>query len=292
MRPVAVVVAFPLFQLASDVDVVDVANKLRELFRVGFMAALHLAIQMRGTWLDIDVGHPKILAVPVEFSLVFVAVVDLYRVNPEGRCPADMINKVNGVGLRVAVVYAQNTGPGRIVDCRELVAPDFPAALVKGQELHVDLNAAPGHALFMALEGFHSAGPLSFRQNVHPVAHQDLVDAAGGSLHVEIAFQRPGYPRRTEVVFPAQVEDLGFNGLRHSKLGVLRAGFRIHQARVAARRVAFTPVTEGFRADAEVPAGLSDVADFLSIGKYALLARDVPQSFFVHAGSSFGRQTD
>ena len=69
MRPVAVAVAFPLFQLGADADVIDLVNKLPELFRA------------------------------VSFGCA----------PPCDANAANVVSKINGVGLPVAAVHAHRT---------------------------------------------------------------------------------------------------------------------------------------------------------------------------------------
>ena len=57
MRPVAVVVDFPLAQFCADIDIIDVVHELPKFFCIGFVAALDFAVEMWRTGFDIDVAH-------------------------------------------------------------------------------------------------------------------------------------------------------------------------------------------------------------------------------------------
>jgi len=66
---------------------------LIELALIGAMRALYFAIQARFTRLDIDVFHPEVFDMLMEFGLKFVAIIGPYCADTERKFSDDVINE-------------------------------------------------------------------------------------------------------------------------------------------------------------------------------------------------------
>ena len=77
------------------------------------MGSLDLPVQLWRTWLDVDVFHALVGDMPVEECLKLVAAVGSDGANVEGELLHDVVDEVDGVGLRVALVDLQRTNPIR-----------------------------------------------------------------------------------------------------------------------------------------------------------------------------------
>ena len=214
-----------------------------------------------------------------------MSVIRLYRMNSERECLADMVDKIYGIGLGMALVNTQNPGSGGIVDGGKLIAPDLVSLFVEGQEFHIDLHAVAGHAFLISFEGFDRARTLAFGQHIHAISFQDMINAGRRDLHPKIAIQRPGDARRAEVVLATKIKDLLLNRFGHPQCRILWAGLGVHQPGIAFGSVALFPVVESFAANSKVAASLCNIADLFGISKDPLLASDVTEGFPVHLRS-------
>ena len=130
MRPVRSVVVVELLpggQLLFEIDVITISDEWVELSLVGAMSPLDLPIQLWRSRLDVDVFHARVGDMPVEECLELVDAVASDGANSEGELLHDVVDEVDGVGLRVALVDLQRTNPSRVVDRRVLISADRPA---------------------------------------------------------------------------------------------------------------------------------------------------------------------
>lgn len=66
MRPVLVVVGFPALEFASQISFIMKRLPSVELFRVGFVASLHLAVDLRASGGNVTMRDAQVRKVPGE----------------------------------------------------------------------------------------------------------------------------------------------------------------------------------------------------------------------------------
>ncbi len=66
MWAVEIVEPLPYCQFLFEIHVVAVAEQLIELVLVGSMRPLDLAVELRSTWLDVDMLHAQVCDMPME----------------------------------------------------------------------------------------------------------------------------------------------------------------------------------------------------------------------------------
>ena len=105
------------------------------------MGTLDLAVELRGSALDVGMTDALILDMQAELSLELMPVVGPDLLDAERELFNDVIDKVDRVGLCVFVVDLECPDAGRIVDGSILEPSDFLAALAdEGEELDVLSN--------------------------------------------------------------------------------------------------------------------------------------------------------
>jgi hypothetical protein len=109
--PCEVVELFPIGELAIQVDVIGVVEELIELLLVGPVRAFDLAVELRGSGLDIGVPDTAVLDVPMELGLELMATIGADALDAEGELLADVFDEVDGIGLVVAAVDLQSPDP-------------------------------------------------------------------------------------------------------------------------------------------------------------------------------------
>ena len=116
------------------------------------MRSFDLAIQLRRTGFDVSVADAKILNMPMEPGLKLMFIIGADFPDAEGELVDDVIDEVDGVGLRMAFVHFKGANPSCIVDGCILEAADFLFLLTgKSQELDVHLNMMAGALLVVPL---------------------------------------------------------------------------------------------------------------------------------------------
>lgn len=90
---------FPLCQFPIQIHIVFVAQQLIKLPLVSSMGTLHLSIEPRCPWLNVDMIVLKIGQMPVKLRLELMAVIRPDRVNPERKLGQDIIDELNGILL-------------------------------------------------------------------------------------------------------------------------------------------------------------------------------------------------
>ena len=108
--------ALPFLELGLEVDVAFGAETLGELLPVRPVRALDLSIGLGRAGLDVRMPDALVLDVRVELGLELMAVVgaDLTNAEREGR--DQVVDELDGVGLRVALVDPESADAGRVVD--------------------------------------------------------------------------------------------------------------------------------------------------------------------------------
>ena len=208
VRSVVVVKALPHRQLLLEIYIIFVSQELVELVLVGPVRSLDLPIELWCSRLDVDVVHALVRDVPVEESLELVAAVRADRLDPERELLDHVVDEVDCVGLRMALVDLQRPNACGIIDRRVLVAPNRAASFpLQSQELDVHLHVMPRHLLLVAVRVY---GPPSdaVRESAHAMSPADPIDRRIGGLDVVVALQVPHDPNRPHVIRPTQVQDL------------------------------------------------------------------------------------
>lgn len=75
MWSVEVVEVFPFAELGLEIDVAFVGQELIKLLLIGAMRSFDLAVQLRGSALDIGMSDALIFNMPMELSLELMAVI-------------------------------------------------------------------------------------------------------------------------------------------------------------------------------------------------------------------------
>ena len=129
----------------------------------------------------------------------------------EGEALHDVVDEVDRALLVVALVDAQRTDPGRVVDRRELVTlAQAPVVAPELQELQFDLDVVAGDLLLVA-QAHDRARAAVGRQAGEADALEHAVDPVARDRDAVVALQVPGDAHRAEVVGAAQVDDLFFD---------------------------------------------------------------------------------
>lgn len=198
---------------------------------------------------------------PVELGLELMTIVCAYLLDTEGELFDDVVNEVDGAGLRVALVNFQGAHPRGVVNRCILVALDlltlFP---FEDQELDVHLDVMTRHLLIVAL-GVHfpQSGPP--RQTIHAMSLERSIDTRIGHFDAVIALQIPDDPDRAEVILAPEMEDLLFDLRRHLVRMIMWHGPFCRQVSFATFRVSFAPSIKTGAANPEIPTRLADITD-------------------------------
>ena len=169
VRSGEVVEVFPFGQFCFQIDISFVAEKLIEFLLVRSVRPLDFAIKLGRAGFDVGVADAFVLDMPVEFSLELVTIIGPDFFNPEWEFLDDMVNKVDGVCLGVAVINLKRSYTGCVINGRVLEPPCFLTTFsYECQELNVHLNVMARN-LFLIPLGMNLAGPCSAWQPVHVV---------------------------------------------------------------------------------------------------------------------------
>ena len=107
MRPVVIVEPLPGRELLLEIHVVAIGEQLIELVLIGSVRSLDLAVQLRCARLDVDVFHAQVCHVPVKERLELVTAVSSDGAYPERELLHDVVDEIDGIGLRVTAVDLQ-----------------------------------------------------------------------------------------------------------------------------------------------------------------------------------------
>lgn len=121
-----------------------------ELFVVDPVGSLDLAVQSGCGRIDVDVAYAAVEDVPMELGLELGTVVGLDRLDLERELLEDVIEELDRALLVVAVIDAQHSWPGAVIDRGVLVVRLHSGACDGFDELDVDLHEMAGEWLFVA----------------------------------------------------------------------------------------------------------------------------------------------
>lgn len=222
-------------------------------------------------------SNSAVLDVPMKLGLELMAVVGADGVDPERKLFHDVVHKVDRTRLCVAQIDFQRANSRGIVNGGVLEPLDRPSPRTdEFEELDVDLDMVTRDLFFISHRGDGSNGSV-FRQAVHPVAPEDVIDAAGGDLDVVVTHQVPDDPLRTEVVPSPQVQYLVLDGLRDSA-GQVIAGASLagDEAELAGDLEGPLPLVERVARDPEISARLRDISRANCVTENLELALNLP----------------
>jgi len=151
MGSVEVVISLPLCEFLFQINVPFVRYNLVELFLVGPMRSLDLAVVLRGPGLDIAMPYAFVFNVPMELGLPFVTTIGPERLYSKRKLLDDVVGKVYCVLLRVPLIDLQRSNPSCVINGGILVTLGlFPFLVLEYQELNVHLDVMPGDAFGIA----------------------------------------------------------------------------------------------------------------------------------------------
>ena len=137
---------------------------------------------------------------PVELGLELVAVVSFYFPDPEREFLDDLVDKIDGIGLGMALVDFQSPHAGCIINCRILESADLFALLsFECQKLNIHLDMVTRYLLVIAF-GMNLSHPGAARKAVHAVSFQYSRYGRIRYLDVVVALQIPNNSDRAEMV--------------------------------------------------------------------------------------------
>ena len=91
MRSALVVFGFPAFEFAGQIPSIVKPSSLVELLRIGLVAALHLAVDLRTSGRNVAVRDAEVGKVPGELWSEGGAVIGLNFLNGEGEMLSDFL---------------------------------------------------------------------------------------------------------------------------------------------------------------------------------------------------------
>ncbi len=119
--------------------------------------------------------------------LELVATIGAYRANPEREFHHDVVDEVDGVGLRVATVDLECPNSRGVIDGGVLVAPNRRSLLAREREkLDVYLYMVARNLFFVSM-GVNRPATHSIGEPVHAVPLADAVQGRVGGLDVMVA---------------------------------------------------------------------------------------------------------
>ncbi len=171
-----VVEPLPFVKFSLQIDVAFVAKKLIELLLIRTVGSFDFAVELRSASFDVGVPDPEIFDMPMEFGLELVAIIRANLANAEWELFDDVVDEVDGVCLRVFLVYLEGANSGGIVD-RCVLEPTNLFALfsLEGQKLNIHLNVVSWDLLLITFS-VQLAHSCASGQPVKTVAFEDTVD--------------------------------------------------------------------------------------------------------------------
>ena len=165
--------------------------------------------------------------------------------NPKGELLDHVIDEIDRALLVMPLVDFECTNPGRIVDCRELIATDL-AVILRSQieKLHVYLDVMARDLLGVAASVDGATSDIA-RQGTYPIALERAIDARTGGLEAMVTLEIPGNSLGTEVVLGSQVKDLLDELPGNLTWMASRNGFLANQSGSSLSRESVLPAVEG-----------------------------------------------
>ena len=90
---------------------------------------------------------------PMKLRLEFMAIVCTDGFNPEREFIDNIVNEINGTGLRVSVIDFEGSDTGTVINGGVLITFDtFSSFVFEKQEFNIYLNVVPRYAFFISLK--------------------------------------------------------------------------------------------------------------------------------------------
>jgi hypothetical protein len=213
--------------------------------------------------------------VPVEQRLELVTAIGSDGSYPKRELLHDVVDEVDGVGLRVASVDLECANSRGVVDGCVLVTSHrrtlFP---LQRQELHVDLHVVAGDLLLVAMR-MDGTPSDTVRKSVDAMPLADPIDGRVGRPDTVVAMQVPDDTNRPHVVGSAQVQDLFHHHIGRFVRVVVGATSAASESLLTELAIPIPPQVEGRSRNPKVSAGLVDVPDALGVLKDSLLSMNL-----------------
>ena len=157
-----------------------------ELVLIG---ALDLAVELRGTWLDVDVADALVFKVPMELGLELMPIVGSHFADTEGELFDDMVDERDSAGLRVGLIDFEGPDAGGIIDVCVLISFDgFVVFALESQKLNINLDLLTRY-LFLVRLGVDFAQFCAARQPADANALEDAINARTRYFDIVVAGQ-------------------------------------------------------------------------------------------------------
>ena len=103
MGSVEVVEVFPDLEFLLQINIVSIGEQLIEFLLISQMGSFDFTVETRCPWSDINMPNAYVGQVPVKLGLELMTVVGSDRVNAKGKAFNNMVDKLNGGGLVMAL---------------------------------------------------------------------------------------------------------------------------------------------------------------------------------------------
>jgi len=140
------------------------------------MRPLDLAVELRGSRLDVDVLDAPVGHMPVEECLKLVSSVGTDRVNAKRELLDHVVDEIDCILLGVARVDLESGDSRRVINRGVLKPPDDPAvSLLQVEERDVDLNVMSGYLICVSMRVNRASADTAW-EPVEPVSLEDSRD--------------------------------------------------------------------------------------------------------------------
>lgn len=139
MRPILVVFAFPPLKFSDKIPFVAEVCAPIELFRIGLVAALNFAINLRASGWDVAMRNSEVREVPGELRPKRGVIVGLDLLNGEGEVLTHFREEVDGSLGVVVIIDTQNSKSRGFINGCELIEALAGSSHARN-EFHVELH--------------------------------------------------------------------------------------------------------------------------------------------------------
>jgi hypothetical protein len=141
------------------------------------VGSLHLPVELRRSWFDINMSDPLIFYVPVEVRLKFMPAVCTDGMNAKRELLDHVINEIDGTFLVMTLVDSQSPKSCGIIDGGVLKAADLlPINGIESQKLNVHLDVM-ARDLFCVSTSVKRPTPYFSRQAPQAMSNERTINA-------------------------------------------------------------------------------------------------------------------
>ncbi len=119
-----VVVLLPRLHFPVQIYIISIGEKFIELILVGLVRPFDFSIQLWRPRSEIDMGHARVLHVPMEQRLELMAAVGADRMDSKREAGNNMGNELDSICLGMSPVDFQRSYTGSVVNGGILKPPD------------------------------------------------------------------------------------------------------------------------------------------------------------------------